>query len=88
MNAGQRRQERLNRPPTWRSAIQKGGIAALALFALVVIVFKASVGAGIPLAVLAAAIYIPAFYMTDSLLYRARTRRRERERARQADASD
>jgi hypothetical protein len=87
-SAEQRRQQRLNRPPTWKSAIQKGGIAALALFALVVIVFKASVGAGIPLAVLAAAIYVPAFYMTDSLLYRARMRRRQRERARQANASD
>jgi len=88
MSSEQRRQERLNRPPTWRSAIQKGGIAALALFGLVAIVFKASVGAAIPLAALSAAIYIPAFYMTDSLLYRARMRRRERERARQADASD
>jgi hypothetical protein len=88
MNADQRRQERLNRPPTWRSAIQKGGIAAGALLALVVIVFKAGVGAAFPLAVLAAAIYIPAFYMTDSLLYRARMRRRERERARQREAAD
>jgi hypothetical protein len=88
MSAEQRRQERLNRPPTWRSAIQKGAIAAVALFALVVIVFKASVVAGIPLAVLAAAIYVPAFYMTDSFLYRARIRRRERERARQREATD
>lgn len=88
MSSEQRRQARLNRPPTWRSAIQKGGIAAVALFALVAVVFKASVAAAIPLAALAAAIYIPAFYMTDSLLYRARMRRRERERARQADASD
>jgi hypothetical protein len=84
MTAEQRRQERLNKPPTWRSAIQKGGIAAAALFGLVVIAFKASLVAGIPLALLAAAIYIPAFYMTDSFLYRARMRRRERERAREA----
>jgi hypothetical protein len=84
MTAEQRREERLSRPPTWRSAFQKGGIAAVALFALVVIVFKASVLAGIPLAILAAAIYIPAFYMTDSFLYRARMRRRERDRAREA----
>jgi hypothetical protein len=84
MTAEQRRQERLSRPPTWRAAFQKGAIAAVALFALVVVVFKASVVAGIPLAILAAAIYIPAFYMTDSFLYRARMRRRERDRAREA----
>jgi hypothetical protein len=79
MTAEQRREQRLNRPPTWRSAIQKGGIAAAALFGLVVIAFKASITAGIPLALLAAAIYIPAFFATDSFLYRARMRRRERE---------
>jgi hypothetical protein len=84
MTSDQRRQARLNRPATWRSAIQKGGIAAAALFALVVLVFKGSVTAGIPLALLAAAIYIPAFYMTDSFLYRARMRRREREQAQEA----
>jgi hypothetical protein len=84
MTAEQRRQERLNRPPTWRSAIQKGGIAALALFALVVIIFKASIAAAIPLGLLAGAVYIPAFFFTDSFLYRARMRRRARER----EASD
>lgn len=88
MTSEQRRQERLNRPPTWKAAIQKGGIAAAALFALVALVFKASVGAAIPLAALAAAIYIPAFYATDSFLYRARMRRRERERVREREAAD
>ena len=88
MSAEQRRQERLNRPPTWRSAIQKGGIAAVALFALVVIAFHGTAAAAIPLGLLAAAIYIPAFYMTDSLLYRARMRRRAREQGRADQAAD
>ncbi len=50
------------------------------------LVFKANVGAAIPLSLFAAILYIPAFYFTDSLLYRNRMRRRER--ARQQEASD
>src|SRR4051812_8530714 len=88
MTAEQRRKERLNRPPSWRTAFQRGGIAAAALFGLLVIAFKANIGAAIPLAILAALLYIPAFYATDTLLYRARLRRRERERARQSEAAD
>jgi hypothetical protein len=81
-SAEQRRQERLNRPPSWKAAIQRGGIAAAALFALLVIVFKTNVAAALPLAVLAALLYIPGFHLTDTLLYRGRMRRRERERER------
>jgi hypothetical protein len=84
--AEQRRQEKLNRPPTWRTAIQRGGIAAVALFGLLVIVFKTNVAAALPLAVLAALLYVPAFHLTDSILYRTRMRRRER--ARQSEAAD
>jgi hypothetical protein len=82
--AEQRRQEKLNRLPTWRTAIQRGGIAALALFVLLVIVFKTNAVAALPLAILAALLYVPGFHLTDTLLYRNRMRRRERERARQA----
>jgi preprotein translocase subunit SecF len=69
------------REPSWRTAIQRGAIAAAVLFALLVIAFKASVTSAIPLALLAALLYIPGFHLTDTLLYRARLRRRERERA-------
>jgi hypothetical protein len=81
VTAEQRRQERMYREPSWRTAIQRGAIAAAVLFALLVIAFKASVTSAIPLALLAALLYIPGFHLTDTLLYRARLRRRERERA-------
>ena len=81
-SAEQRRQERLNRQPSWKAAIQRGGIAAAALFALLVIAFKTNVAAALPLALLAALLYIPGFHLTDTLLYRNRVRRRERERER------
>ncbi len=86
--AVQRRQERLNRPPTWRAAIQRGGIAAAALFVLLVLVFRASVVAAVPLALLAAALYVPGFHLTDTLLYRNRMRRRAREQAQRREAAD
>jgi hypothetical protein len=82
-NAEQRRQEKLNRPPTWRTALQRGGIAAAALFALLVIVFKTNAAAALPLALIAALLYIPGFYLTDSLLYRNRMRRRARTQQRE-----
>jgi preprotein translocase subunit SecF len=67
------------RPPTWKTAFQRGAIAALALFALLVIAFKSNPAQAIPLALLAALLYIPGFHLTDSLLYRNRLRRRARE---------
>ena len=82
----QRRQEKLYRPPTWRTAIQRGAIAALALFALLVIVFKTNAAAALPLAILAALLYVPAFHLTDSVLYRNRMRKRAR--AQQSETAD
>jgi Flp pilus assembly protein TadB len=79
--AEQRRQERLKRPPTWRGAISRGAIAAVALFAVLVIVLGASPAQAVALAVFAAILYVPAFHLTDTLLYRYRQRRHERNAA-------
>src|SRR4051812_28704107 len=62
--AEQRRQAKLYQPPSWRTAIQRGAIAALALFALLVIVFKTNVASALPLAILAAVLYVPGFHLT------------------------
>jgi preprotein translocase subunit SecF len=69
------------RPPSWRAAIQRGAIAAAALFALLVIVFKTNVATSISLALFAAVLYVPGFHLTDTLLYRNRMRRRQREQS-------
>jgi hypothetical protein len=86
MSSEQRRQERLSRPPEWKTAFQRGAIAAAALLGLLVIVFKTNPSAAVPLALFAALLYIPAFHLTDTLLYRNRMRKRER--ARQREAAD
>lgn len=87
--ARQRRAERLDRPPEWKSTINRAGIAALVFAVLVVVLFGRPVGAGVLLGAIMFAIYVPLGYMTDSAIYRFRQKRklaaaadsRERKRA-------
>ena len=73
----QRRQQRLNEPPTWRGAITRGAIAAASLFALAVLLLGASVASGLGLAAMAGLIYVPAFHAVDTYMYRRRQRKRQ-----------
>jgi Flp pilus assembly protein TadB len=73
----QRRQQRLNQPPTWRGALMRGLIAAVSLFALATLLLGASVGESVGLALFAAAIYVPAFHAVDTFAYRRRQRKRQ-----------
>jgi len=69
-----RRAERLDRPPSWSSAIQRAGIAA-ALFAVVVVLaFGEPVQNGVTLAAFMLVIYVPFGYFFDSVVYRRRQR--------------
>jgi Flp pilus assembly protein TadB len=77
VSAEQRRQERQRRPPTWRAAAGRGALAAVALFAILVIVLGASPAQAISLALFAAILYVPGFHLTDTILYRRRMRRQE-----------
>jgi hypothetical protein len=72
----QRRQERLERPPTWRSAVNRAAIAAALFGVLVVALFDRSVAQGAILAGFMFALYIPLGYVTDSMIYRFRQRRK------------
>jgi hypothetical protein len=73
----QRRQQRLDRPPTWRSSAQRAAIAA-ALFGLIVIVlFHRSPVQGLALAAFMVVFYIPLGYLTDLTIYRFRMRRKQ-----------
>jgi hypothetical protein len=73
----QRRTERLDKPPTWRGAIQRAGIAALVFGAFVVILFKRDVAQALALVVFMFVLYIPLGYATDNFIYRFRQRRRQ-----------
>jgi hypothetical protein len=74
--ARERRQERLDREPTWRGAANRAAIAAAVFGLLVILLFQRSVADGLALAVFMFVLYIPLGYATDSALYKYRRRKR------------
>jgi hypothetical protein len=74
--ARQRRQERLDRPPTWGSSVNRAAIAAAVFGVLVILAFKRSVAQGVILAGFMFMLYIPLGYFTDMAIYRYRMRKK------------
>ena len=72
----QRRLERLDRPPTWKSAGQRALIAAAVFLVAVLLLFKQKPAAAISLAAFMVVIYLPMGYYTDLFLYRRRQRKK------------
>jgi Flp pilus assembly protein TadB len=75
--AQKRRQERLDRPPTWRSAINRAAIAAALFGVLVILLFGQGISQGVVLATLMFLLYIPLGYFTDTMIHRFRQRRKQ-----------
>ena len=74
--ARKRREERMNTPPTLRSAVNRAAIAAALFGVLVVAIFGRPVAQGASLAAFMFLLYIPLGYGTDKLIYNFRQRRR------------
>jgi hypothetical protein len=74
--ARDRRAERLNRPPTWKSAINRAAIAAAVFGVLLVLLFKRDMAQGVALAAFMSVLYLPLGYFTDTMIYRFRQRKR------------
>jgi Flp pilus assembly protein TadB len=74
-DARRKRQERINRPPTWKGAAQRAGVAALLFAVLVTIFFKEKVVNAATLAAFMFLVYIPLSYMTDRALYNWRQKK-------------
>lgn len=79
--AGGKRAPRGDRPPTWRSAIIRGGVAAVIFVVLLLLIFQRPLGAALGLGAFMLAFYIPAGYYVDLTMWR----RRERARIRAAE---
>jgi Flp pilus assembly protein TadB len=77
-----RRAERFDRPPSWKSATQRAGIAAVMFAVLVVIVFDEKIKNAVLLAAFMLLVYIPFGYFFDSVVYRRRQRSKEKQGAR------
>ncbi len=75
--AAQRREERLNNPPTWRGALNRAAIAVVFFALMVVVLFKQSPVAAAGLAAFMMLLYVPLGYYTDLWLYRRRKAKRE-----------
>jgi hypothetical protein len=73
-----RRLERLDRPPTWRSAFNRAALAALVVGVLAVLALGNTPQEAAILAATLLVIYIPLGYGFDTLIYRVRQRRRAR----------
>jgi hypothetical protein len=76
--ARERRLERLDKPPTWRSALNKAAIAAAVFAVLVVVIFRRPVVAAISLAAVMVLVYLPMSYYTDLFIHRRRQRSKQR----------
>ena len=75
--ARERRAEKLDKPPEWRSTINRAGIAALVFAVLIVLLFGRPVLSGVLLGVIMFAVYVPLGYATDSAIYRFRNKRKQ-----------
>ncbi|MBK5219096.1 MAG: hypothetical protein JJE35_04835 [Thermoleophilia bacterium] len=70
-------------PPTWRSSVTRGLIAAVIFFVLLILLFKRPVGVAAAFGGFMLAFYIPAGYYIDMAMWRRRERARIRAREQQ-----
>lgn len=66
------REHRLDRPPTWRGALTRAGLATLVFLVLVLLIFRQPLAKALPLAAFTLLVYVPLGYYTDLLIYRRR----------------
>ena len=70
-------------PPTWRSSVMRGIVAAVIFGALLLLIFKRPPAAALGLAAFMLVFYIPAGYYIDMMMWRKRERARIRARGEQ-----
>jgi hypothetical protein len=68
----ERREERLNKPPTWASAAQRAFLATIIFIVALLLVFHEAVSRVVALSGFILLLYIPMGYYTDLFLYRRR----------------
>jgi hypothetical protein len=72
--------QRQDRPPSWRSALNRGLLAAGVFFALMLLAFQRPVVQALALAAFMLVFYVPFGYYFDQFFYRRRQRQKQRER--------
>ncbi len=74
--AGRKSPAKIDAPPTWRSAITRGAVAAAIFTVLLVLIFRRAPGAALGLGAFMLVFYIPAGYYIDTMMWRRRERAR------------
>ena len=69
---------RIDRPPTWRSAVNRGLIAAGLFVVLLLFIFRRPVAESLAFGAFMLAFYIPMGYFIDTMIWRRRERSRMR----------
>jgi hypothetical protein len=70
--AAEKRAERYDKPPTWKSAANRAALATILFVFAVAILFKQTLGAAIAIGGFMFLMYIPLGYYTDMFIYRRR----------------
>jgi hypothetical protein len=84
-DAAARRRNRMETPPTWRSAFNRAAIATVVFALLVVLLFRRPMGEAVLLAMFMLLLYVPLTYYTDQWIHR-RWKRKQAAAAAQAKA--
>jgi hypothetical protein len=67
-----RREDRMNKPPTWRAAVNRAVISAVLFIALLLFVMKQDAAQAAAMGAFVLAFYIPFGYWFDSFIYKRR----------------
>ena len=80
-DAAARRRNRMEAPPTWRSAFNRAAIATVVFAVLVVVLFQRPMAEAVLLAMFMLLLYVPLTYYTDLWIHRRWKRKQAAARA-------
>lgn len=74
------REERLNKPPSWKASRNRAFLASGFMFVLLLFTSKFNIVASVLFAIVALAIYIPSGYYMEKALYKRRMAKRAQQK--------
>jgi hypothetical protein len=72
------RLDRFNRPPSWRSAANRAGIATVLFIVAVILLFKQPIASALAIGAFMFLLYTPLGYYTDMFVWRRRQKAKAR----------
>jgi hypothetical protein len=75
--AAQKRANRFDEPPTWRSALNRSLVAAAIFGVSLIVIFHRPIASGVLLGAVMVLLYLPMSFYTDRFLYHRRQRQKQ-----------